>query len=130
MNYLEHLYNIKVRKTARIRNRYNQVPHLSQDTKWESNKNTINIPNKNQEVSPFPSGDPKSAMNRRESMTTTRQFLKTYITQMIHLRSAALKRSVKLFYWRVLTGFTARQPNPLIQMLIKTHRCLVCMKDP
>ena len=36
----------KVRKTARIRSRYNQVPHLSQDTKWESNKITINITNK------------------------------------------------------------------------------------
>ena len=23
--------------------RYNQVPHLTQDTTWESNKNTINI---------------------------------------------------------------------------------------
>ena len=48
---------IRLRKTARIRNRYNQVPHLSQDTKWESNKITINITNKSQEVSPFPSGD-------------------------------------------------------------------------
>ena len=35
--------HIKVRKTARIRNRYNQVPHLSMDTKLESNKITINI---------------------------------------------------------------------------------------
>ena len=61
----------KVRKTARIRNRYNQVPHLSQDTKWESNKITINISNKSQEVSPFPSGDYKAAMNRRESLTLT-----------------------------------------------------------
>ena len=54
---------IKVRKTARIRNRYNQVPHLSQDTKWESNKITINITNKSQEVSPFPSGDHTAALN-------------------------------------------------------------------
>ena len=63
---------VKVRKTGRIRNRYNQVPHLSQDTKWESNEITINITNKGQEVSPFPSGDHKTAMNRRESMTNTR----------------------------------------------------------
>ena len=28
----------------------NQVPQLSQDTKWESNKITINITNKSQEV--------------------------------------------------------------------------------
>ena len=41
---------IKVRKTARIRNRYNKVPHLSQDTKWESNNITINKTNKSQEV--------------------------------------------------------------------------------
>ena len=31
---------LKVRKTARIRNRYNQAPHLPQDTKWKSNKFT------------------------------------------------------------------------------------------
>ena len=46
--------NLKVRKIAMISNRYNQVPHLSQDTKWECNKITINITNKIQEVSPFP----------------------------------------------------------------------------
>ena len=62
----------KVRKTTRIRNQYNQVPHLSQDTKLESNKITINIINKSLEVSPFPSGDHKAAMNRPESMTNTR----------------------------------------------------------
>ena len=62
----------KVRKTARIKNRYNQGPHLSQDTKWESNKITINITIKGQEVSPFPSGDHNAAMNRRESMTNLR----------------------------------------------------------
>ena len=55
-----------------ITNRYNQVPHLSQDTKWESNKITINITNKSQEVNPFPSGDHKAARNRPESMENTR----------------------------------------------------------
>ena len=60
-------------KTARIRNRYNQVPHLSQDTKWEGNKITMNLTNKGQEVSPFPSGDHKAAMNRRrETMANSR----------------------------------------------------------
>ena len=62
----------KVRKTARIRNRYNQVTYLSQDTKWESNKITINVTNKSQEVSPFPSVEHKAAMNRRESMANIR----------------------------------------------------------
>ena len=63
----------KIRKTARIRNRYKQPPHLSKNTKWENNKITINITNKSQEVSPFPIGDQKAAMNRRKSMTNTRQ---------------------------------------------------------
>ena len=30
----------KVRKMPKIRKRYNQVPHLTQDTTWESNKKT------------------------------------------------------------------------------------------
>ena len=44
----------KVRKAAKIRNRYNQVPHLTQDTTLESNKNTIK--HHKQEVGPFPAG--------------------------------------------------------------------------
>ena len=71
--------HFEVRKATRIGNRYNQVPHLSQDSPWESNKITKkkNITNTSQEVSPFPSGDPKAAMNRRQKM--------------IHRRSTALK---------------------------------------
>ena len=56
----------EVRKTAKSRKRYNQVPYLTQDTTMESNKNTINITNKSQEVNPFPAGDHKAAMNRHE----------------------------------------------------------------
>ena len=40
--------------------------------KWESNKNIIDITSKSQEVSPFPAGDLKAAMIRRESMRNTR----------------------------------------------------------
>ena len=29
--------DIKVRKAAKIKNRYNQVPHLTEDTKWDAN---------------------------------------------------------------------------------------------
>ena len=63
-------FKIKVRKTVRIRNLNNQVAHVFQDTKWVGNKITINVTNKSQEVSPFPSGDHKAAMNRRDSMKT------------------------------------------------------------
>ena len=65
-------YELKVRKTAKIRKRYNQIPHLTQETTWESNKYTINITNKSQEVSRFPVGVHKAAMNRRKSMRNTR----------------------------------------------------------
>ena len=70
-NFIRNVLN-KVRKMAKIRDQYNQVPYLTQDTTWESNKNTIKITNKSQEVRPFPAGDQKVAMNRRESMTNTR----------------------------------------------------------
>ena len=70
---------MKVRNMAKIRKRYNQEPHLTQDTTWESNKNKINITNKRinitnkrQEVSPFSAGDHKAAMNRRQSMRNIR----------------------------------------------------------
>ena len=61
---------VKVRNAAPIRNRYNQVPHLIQDTTLDSDKTQSNITNKSQEVS-FPAGGHKAAMNRRESMETT-----------------------------------------------------------
>ena len=51
---------------AKIRKRYNQAPHLTQDTTLESNTNTINITNNTKEVSPFPAGDHMAAMNRRK----------------------------------------------------------------
>ena len=41
-------------------------------TIWTNNKNTINITNKSQEVSPFPAGEHEIAMKRRESMKNTR----------------------------------------------------------
>ena len=77
LHFSNHYYglcvlSIKVRKTMRIRKRYNQLPHLTQDITWESNKNTTNITNKLQEVSPVPAGDHKVAMNRFESMRNTR----------------------------------------------------------
>ena len=33
--------NFKIRKLAKIRNQYNQVPHLTKNTTWESDKNTV-----------------------------------------------------------------------------------------
>ena len=60
--------NFKSKKDYKDQDRYNQVPHLTQDTTWESSKSTINITHKSQEVNPFPAGDHKAASNRRKSM--------------------------------------------------------------
>ena len=60
---------VKVSKEAKIRNLYNQVLHLTQDTTRESDKNTIK---NHTQVSPFQAGDHKAAMNRQESMTNTK----------------------------------------------------------
>ena len=63
------LTTIKVRLKAKIRNRYNQIQHLTQDTIWKSDKNTRkHHTQKDQDVSPFPAGDHKAARNRQDSM--------------------------------------------------------------
>ena len=65
------LTHIQVRKKANIRNQYNQAPHLTHDTTWESNKNTIkHHTQESQEVSPFPAGDRKATTNRQKIRQT------------------------------------------------------------
>ena len=64
---------LKVRKKAKITNRYNQAQNLTQDTTWESIKNTIKHNTQEiLEVSPFPAGDHKATTNRQENMTNTK----------------------------------------------------------
>ena len=58
---------------AKIRNRYNQVTHLAQDTTWESDRNIIKHNIKESQVtSPFQADDHKAAINRQESMRNTK----------------------------------------------------------
>ena len=64
--------HVIVRKAAKIRYRYNQVPHLTKGYHMGSDKTQLSITNKSQEVNPFPAGDHKAAINRRESMKITR----------------------------------------------------------
>ena len=56
---------IKVSKGTKIGNRYNQVPHLTQDTNGKVTNLQLDTTNESQEVSPFPAGDHKSHINRR-----------------------------------------------------------------
>ena len=50
----------EVSKGAKIRNRYNQVPHLTQDSNGKVTNSQLDTTNESQEVSPFPAGDHKA----------------------------------------------------------------------
>ena len=44
---------------AKFRNRYNQVPHLAQDTNGKVTNSQLDATNESKEVGPFPAGDHK-----------------------------------------------------------------------
>ena len=52
--------SLKVSKGAKVRNRYNQVPHLTQDTNGKVTNSQFDTTNGSQEVSHFPAGDHKA----------------------------------------------------------------------
>ena len=48
-----------------MRNRYNQAPHLTQDTNLKVTTTQLDIADESQEVSSFPAGEHKASINRR-----------------------------------------------------------------
>ena len=48
----------KARKRAKIRNRYNQAPQLTQDTNEKVTTSQLDVTNESQESSPFPEVNP------------------------------------------------------------------------
>ena len=82
----------KANKSAKIRNRYDQVPHLTKDTNVKVTDSKLDTTKESQEVSPFPAGDHKAHINRR---TQRHSKHKTKKPNKIHKRSTALDRSVK-----------------------------------
>ena len=56
---------IEESKGVKIRNQYNQVPHMTQDTNGKVTNSQLDTTNESQEVSPFPAGDHKAHINRR-----------------------------------------------------------------
>ena len=54
-----------VSKGAKIRNRYNKIPHLTQDTNGKETNSQLDTTNESQEVSPFPAGNHKAHINKR-----------------------------------------------------------------
>ena len=86
----------KVSKGAKIRNRYNQVPHLTQDTNGKVT-NSQQTPQTRAKVSPFPAGDHKAHINRRDKdIANTRQNKNIKDPQ----KKYRLRTVSKIFYWR------------------------------
>ena len=68
---LKHVF--KCPHISGFRKRYNQVSHLTQDTTWESDKNTRHHHiQESQNAGPFPAGDQNATMNRYDGMADTK----------------------------------------------------------
>ena len=124
---IKRLSVLKVSKGAKIMSRYNQVPRPTQDTNWKVTNSQLDTTNESQEVSPFPAGDHKAHINRRaqrHSKHKTEQKRKRF-TKEIPPWNGHLGILLE-----GLNRFNGAPTSPLIKMWIKTHRYLVCMKDP
>ena len=95
---------VKVSKSAKIRLRYNQVPHPTQDTNGKVTNSQFDTTNESK-----------------------------HKTEQKHKRSTKEVppwNGQKNILLEGLNRFNGGPTSPLIQMWIKTHRYLVCMKDP
>ena len=63
----------KVSKGANIRNQYNQVPHLTQDTNGKVTNSQLDTTNESQDVSLFQAGDYKAQKDAHKGITNKRQ---------------------------------------------------------
>ena len=107
--YIVYVLGVKVRKRATIRNRYNQTPHLTQDTNGKVTTSQLDITNECQEVSPFPAGDHKTSINRRaRKHTKTKNNINNINDSQKKHRPGTVTH-----YWRAKTGLTAHQPPAL-----------------
>ena len=87
----------KVSKGAKIRNRYNQVPHLTQDTNGKVANLQLDATNQSQEVSSFPAGDHKAQINRRAQRHSKHKTEKNIKDPQKKYRLGTVS---KIFYWR------------------------------
>ena len=118
------LRSVKVSKGAKIRNRYNQVPHLTQDTNGKVTNSQLDTTNESQEVSPFLAGYHKAhIVAKRHSKRKTEKHKRS-------TKEVPPWNSQKNNLLEGLNQFYGEPTSPLIQMWIKTHTYLVCMKDP
>ena len=117
----------KISKGAKLRNRYNQVPHLTQDINGKVTDSQLDTTNESQEVSSFPAGDHKAHLNRRVQRHNKQKTEKKHKKSTEEIPPWNGQKNILL---EDLNLFDDAPTSPLVQMWIKTHRCLICMKDP
>ena len=86
------IFLYKVSKGAKIRNRYNQVPHLTQD-----NNGKVRHHQREPKVSPFQAGDHKAHINRRAQRHSKHKTDKNINDPQKKYRLGTVS---KIFYWR------------------------------
>ena len=99
---------VKVSKEAKIRNRYNQVIHLTQNTNGKVTNPQLYATNQSQEVSPFPAGDHKAQINKRTQRHNKHKTEKSIKDQQ---KKYCLRMVSKIFYGG-LQPVSQRQPHP------------------
>ena len=90
--------NHKVSKDAKIRNLYNQVPNLTQDTNGKVTNLQLDTKNESQEVTPFPAGDHKAHINKRSQRHSKHKTEKSNksIIFISYLRNSHLTCGIKI----------------------------------
>ena len=104
-----------VSKDAKIRNRYNQEPYLTQDSIGKVTNSQLYNTHENQEVSPFPAGNHKAQINRRAQRHNK------------HKREKNIKDPQKKYCLETVSKYCINLT--LNSDVDQTHRYLVCMKD-
>ena len=116
----------EVRKRAKIRNRYNQAPHLSQDTNGKVTTSQLDITREPRDQ-PFPSRWPQGIY--KQMHTKAWQIQNRY-----YINDPQKNHSLRTVSKNILLeGLNRCQGTPttsLVQMWMKTYTCLVCTKDP
>ena len=115
-------HDYKVSKGAEIRNRCNQVPHLTQDTNGKVTNSQLDTTNESQEVSPFPAGDHKVYINRRAN-TRQNKNIKDQQKHMFNV-STLYRKSIKLIHhqlWEKLIGQCKDYNSIGIKPYTKSH---------
>ena len=115
----------KVRKRAKIRNQYNQAPDLG--NQWKSDNVTI----RHHKREPKRSALSQQVTTRHQQTevheSITKQDRNSINDPQKKHRFGLVSKNILL---EGLHRFNDAQTSPLVQMWIKTHRCLVCIKDP